>query len=354
MVVKKLLITSLMMMISAFVSAERIKDISQIEGIRSMPLVGYGLVVGLPGTGDGNVKHTQSSLRKMLTTMGVKVDKNEAIKSKNVASVMVSANLPPFSRIGKKMDLIVTSIGDAKSIKDGTLLMTTLKGVDGSVYAIAKGQVVVSGLSTNAQDNSFLSKNRSASGVVTGGGVVERPWEVELSEDGFIRLVLRNPDFTTAQNVSDVINETFGEGSSYAENSLSISIKAPKNNKQITSFVSIVENLDVSPAEASAKVVVNSHTGTVVISKNVYISEALITHGNLIVDIKAEGLPGLEEGQVAQDNAAKGRAFKFKSGVSLNDLVKNINELGVGPSDLIAILQSLRSIGSLRAELIII
>lgn len=353
MVIMRLLISSILIM-SSFVYAERIKDVTNIEGMRNMPLVGYGLVVGLPGTGDGNVKHTQSSLRKMLTTMGVKVDKDEQIKSKNVASVMVSASIPPFSRIGKKVDVTITSIGDAKSIKDGTLLMTTLKGVDGNVYGIAQGQVMVSGLSTNAQDNSFLSKNRSASGIITGGGVVERPWEVELSENGFLRLVLHTPDFTSAQNISDVVNASIGEGSSYAENSLSVSVKAPKDPRQITSFVSIIENLNVAPAEESAKVVVNSHTGTVVINKNVYISEALITHGNLVVDIRAEGLPGLEEGQVAQDDVDQVRAFKFQSGVSLNSLVKNINDLGVGPSDLIAILQSLKSIGSLRAELIII
>ena len=350
----KKIILLMVMVFSVATNAERLKDITTIEGVRAMPLIGYGLVVGLPGTGDGNVKHTQSSLRKMLTTMGVKINIKDQVKSKNVASVMVSGFIPPFSRVGKKIDVTVTSIGDAKSIKDGTLLMTTLKGADGETYALSQGQVMVSGLSANGSDNSFISKNRSASGIISSGAVIERPLLVDLGVDGSLRLILNDPDFTTAENISTVINNSFGEGMSHAENSMSVNVKSTKDPKQIASFISILENIIVSPAEESAKIIVNSHTGTVVVSKNVIIKEAMITHGSLVVEIKDEEQQGIKEGEVAQDEQRKGRAFKFSSGISINSLVKSINKLGIGPSDLIAILQSLKNIGALKAELIII
>lgn len=344
----------LIVLFSATATADRIKDISVIEGVRDMPVVGYGLVVGLNGTGDGNINHTQSSLRKMLTTMGVKVDAGEVIKSKNVASVMVSGKIPPFSRIGHKFDLTVTSIGDSKSIKDGTLLMTTLKGADGSVFALAGGQILVSGLSGNQSDNSYLSKNRSASGIVSGGGVVEKHWDMPITNNGRIRFLLKKPDFTTSNNMSQVINANFGEGVAMNEDSMSISVKSPKDKHSIAGFISMIENLEVKPAVISARVVVNSHTGTVVISSMVKVSEVVVSHGSLIVEVKAGDQKGVRDGEVIDEDLVDGRVFNFSSGIDLKDLVDSINKLGIGPSDLVAILQSLREAGAMQADLIVI
>jgi len=351
--VKTLLISFLITM-SSIVSADRIKDIAVIEGVRDMPVVGYGLVVGLSGTGDGNINHTQASLRKMLTTMGVKVDAGDKIKSKNVASVMVSGRIPPFARIGHKFDLTVTSIGDAKSIKDGTLLMTTLKGATGDMYAIAGGQILVSGLAGNQNDNSFLSKDRSVSGIINGGGTVEKNWKINIANDGRIRFLLKKPDFTTSSNMAKVIDANFGEGISINEDSMSVSVKAPAKKSSIAGFISMLENLDVATAITSARVVVNSHTGTVVISSTVRVSDVVVSHGSLIVEVKSGAKKGLQEGEVVEAALKDGRVFEFSSGIDLKELVDNINKLGIGPSDLVAILQSLREAGAMHADLIVI
>lgn len=354
MVLVKNILGALVFLLSFGALADRIKDIAVIEGVRDMPVVGYGLVVGLNGTGDGNINHTQSALRKMLDTMGVKVDAGSAIKSKNVASVMVSGKIPPFARIGHKFDLTITSIGDSKSIKDGTLLMTTLKGADGNVFALAGGQILVSGLAANQSDTSYLSKNRAASGVISGGGTVEKNWDLKIGSNGRIRFLLKKPDFTTASNMKKVIDANFGEGISMNEDSMSVSVKSPSKKESVAGFVSMVENLEVNPAINSAKVVVNSHTGTVVISSKVLVSEVVVSHGSLVVEVSAGEAKGVEEGQVIEEEIKDGRTFTFGSGVNLKDLIDNINKLGIGPSDLVAILQSLREAGAMHADLIVI
>lgn len=343
------------LLLSGYASADRIKDISTIEGIRSMPVIGYGLIVGLSGTGDSNINHTEESMRKMLTTMGVKTNIGDKIKTKNVASVMVSGNIPSFSRIGNRFDLSVTSIGNAKSIKDGTLLLTSLKGADGKIYGLGRGSVLVSGLSFNEEDNSYLSKNRSTSGVVNGGGSVERKWGNLDIESNKIIFLLKKPDFTTARNMAKIINSNFGEGIALIENSTGVSVKAPKNKNDLSVFISMIENLDITPAIGVAKVVVNSHTGTVVISSTVRIRNAVVSHGSLVVEIKdnVDG-KGLEEGAAVEEKTTNGRAFQFSSGITLNTLVTNINRLGIGPSDLVAILQSLKEVGAMQADLIIL
>lgn len=335
-------------------NAERIKDVTNIEGVREMPLVGYGLVVGLNGTGDGNINHTQASLRRMLDTMGIKVAIGEQIKSKNVASVMVSAKLPPFARVGHKLDLVITSIGDAKSIKDGTLLMTSLTGLDGGKYAVASGSIMTGGLADNQRDGSFLSKDRFGSGVINNGGTVEKKWSLSIGGDGVVRLLLKKPDFTTSQNIARQINKTFGEGVAESEDSMSVSFRVGKDRRMVSSMVSMVENLDIQTAESSAKVVVNSHTGTVVISNNVMVKEVVVTHGNLTVEVVADDNKKLRDGENRDEELKQTRAFRFSSGVSLKELVNNINKLGIGPSDLVAILQSLREAGAMQADLIII
>jgi flagellar P-ring protein precursor FlgI len=353
--VKRILISVLTILMSNVVNAERIKDISNLEGVRGMPLVGYGLVVGLNGTGDGNINHTQASLRRMLDTMGIKVGIGEKIRSKNVASVMVSSKLPAFARIGHKLDLAVTSIGDAKSIKDGVLLMTTLKGIDGEKYAIAAGSVISSGLSDNKNDRSFLSKNRVGTGVINNGGTVEKKWDLEIGGEGVVRILLKRPDFSTSQNIANAINKVFGEGVAVSEDSLSVRYRVGSDRSMVASMVAMVENIDVVTAQASAKVVVNSHTGTVVISSNVFVKEVVVTHGNLTVEVLADDGKKLVEGEILDlGKKEKTRAFTFSSGVSLKELVNNINKLGIGPSDLVAILQSLREAGAMQADLIII
>jgi len=342
--------------LSSNVFADRIKDITTIEGVRDMSVIGYGLIVGLPGTGDGNVSHTQASLKKMLSTMGVKINQKDKIKSKNVASVMVSGNILPFSRIGQKFDLTITSIGDAKSLKNGSLLLTTLKGADGSTYALGKGRLLASGLSANGNDLSNLSKNRVASGMILGGGTVEKFWTPSFGTDGHIRFLLKNPDFTTSNNIADVINLRLMPGIAFSENSASVVVRAPKNKEGMSPFISSLENIDVTPAEPVAKVIVNSNTGTVVISRMVTVSEALVTHGSLTVEILAprdydvEPQPGQDPDLIKRDS----RLFKFSSGVNLKSLINNINKLGIGPSDIVAILQSLKAAGAMSADLIIL
>jgi flagellar P-ring protein precursor FlgI len=352
--VVKFIFTLLALSLSGQSYSDRIKDLAIIEGVRDMPVIGYGLVVGLPGTGDGNISHTQTSMKKMLDTMGIKTNLGEKIKSKNVASVMISGSIAPFSRIGQRFDLVVTSIGDAKSIKDGTLLLSTLKGADGSVYAIASGQILAGGLAGNEVDNSFLSKNKIASGMVLGGGSVEKKWMIPLGGEGYTRYLVKTPDFTTSKIIADEINRQLGEGTAISENSTSIRIKSPKDPSQISPYISLLENITVTPASVAAKIIINSNTGTVVATENIIISEALVSHGSLVVQITKEGLGGVAEGQAIGDEEEDGRAFKFSSGIGINELISNINRIGIGPSDLVAILQSLKRAGALHADLIIL
>jgi flagellar P-ring protein precursor FlgI len=350
------------------VQAERIKDLAVIQGVRNNQLLGYGLVVGLDGSGDkvSSSPFTQQSLRSMLTQLGIVVPPEIKLNPKNVAAVTVQAVLPPFSKPGQQIDVTVSSIGDAKSLRGGSLLMTPLKGIDGQVYAIAQGNLVVGGLAAEGADGSKVTINIPSSGRVPNGATVERSVATPFGQDAMLTLNLKEGDFTTVQRVTEAINKAIGAGTAYAVDATSVKVNAPQNVGQRVGFVSMVENLQVDPAEAVARVIVNSRTGTVVINSTVRVSPAAVSHGNLVVTIS-------ENTEVSQPNPlARGRTvttaqsdvsvqapgdrrmFLFKPGVTLDTVVRAVNQVGAGPSDLVAILEALKQAGALKADLVVI
>ncbi len=357
----------LTMLLTAPVQAERIKDLATIQGVRNNQLLGYGLVVGLDGSGDkvSSSPFTQQSLRSMLTQLGIVVPPNVNLNPKNVAAVTVHADLPPFSKPGQQIDVTVSSIGDAKSLRGGSLLMTPLKGIDGQVYAVAQGNLVVGGLSSEGADGSKVTINIPSSGRVPGGATVERSVPTPFGQDAMLTLNLKQSDFTTVQRVTEAINKTIGAGTAMAVDATSVKVNAPKNPGQRVGFVSMIENLQVDPADAIARVIVNSRTGTVVINSTVRVSPAAVSHGSLTVTIS-------ENPQVSQPNPlANGqtvvtpqsdvavseggsRMFVFDPGVTLDTVVRAVNQVGAGPSDLVAILEALKQAGALHADLVVI
>lgn len=353
--------------------ADRLKDLASVAGVRSNPLVGYGVVVGLSGTGDGNSGLTLQSLESMISRLGLSVDAAD-LNAKNAAAVMVTAELAPFLKTGQTLDVTVSTVGQAKSLKGGTLLMTPLMGADGEVYAIAQGNLVVGGLGVAGGDGSSLTVNIPTVGRVPGGGTVERMVETPFLETEYLILNLHRGDFSTAALVAEEINKTFGGGVALPLDGTSIRVRAPSDPGQRVSFMGLLENVDVTPDAPAAKVVINSRTGTVVIGGNVRVSPAAVTHGSLTVQVTEDqnvsqgatvvagnGATVVAPGEpvvtpdtqiTAQQDPA--RAFIFDPGVSLSSLVDAINAVGASPSDLVAILEALREAGALRAELVVI
>jgi flagellar P-ring protein precursor FlgI len=345
--------------------AERIKDLASLAGVRNNQLMGYGLVVGLTGTGDKN-QFTSQSLRNMLQQMGVTLPPGGNLRSKNIAAVSVHAELPAFAKPGQAIDVTVSSIGDAKSLRGGSLLMTPLKGADGQVYAIAQGNLVVGGLSAEGRDGSKITVNVPSAGRIPNGATVERMVPTGYAQSNALMLNLHQADFTTANHLAEEINKTFGAGTAQALDAASIQITAPRGDPgQRVSFTAMVENLEISPGEAAAKIIVNSRTGTVVISSRVRVQPAAVTHGNLSVTISEQAnvsqpnpLAGGNTAVTPQSNVGikeeASRMFVFKPGVTLDEIVQAVNKVGAAPSDLVAILEALKSAGALRAELIVI
>jgi flagellar P-ring protein precursor FlgI len=347
--------------------AERIKDIASIAGVRTNQLLGYGLVVGLDGTGDktSSAPFTEQSLRSMLNQLGVVIPPGTQIKPKNVAAVTIHAELPPFAKPGQKIDITASSIGDAKSLRGGTLLMSPLKGADGKVYAIAQGNLVVGGLSASGADGSSVTVNIPSVGRIPNGATIERSVSTPFAQGNYLTLNLHSGDFTTAQRVVESINDTMGPGAAQAVDATSIRVSSPLNPSQRVSFVSLIENLEVKPGEAPARIIVNSRTGTVVISNQVRVTPAAVSHGSLTVTIS-------ERAQVSQPEPLSAgtttvvpqsdvevseggsRMFLFSPGVSLDEVVRAVNQVGAGPSDLVAILEALKQAGALKAELVVI
>ncbi len=347
--------------------AERIKDLTTIAGVRSNQLVGYGLVVGLDGTGDqtSQAPFTGQSLKSMLTQFGVILPPNVNPQLKNVAAVSIHTDLPPFAKPGQTIDITVSSIGNAKSLRGGTLLMSPLKGADGQVYAIAQGNLVVSGFGVGAVDGSKVTVNVPSAGRIPNGATVERSVATPFHEGGPVTLNLRSPDFTTAQRVAEAINGRLGSGIAEALDGISVRIAAPPDPLRRVSFIASLENITVEPGEGAARVVINSRTGTVVIGRHVRILPAAVSHGNITVTITAKPIvsqpqpfslgetvvvPSAEI-KVTEDNK---RMFVFQPGVSLDDIVRAVNQVGAAPGDLVAILSALKEAGALRAELVVI
>jgi len=362
-----LVLLALLCIFSGIAQAERIKDLASIAGVRSNQLLGYGLVVGLDGSGDkvNSSPFTEQSLKTMLTNLGIVVPPGTSIKPKNVAAVTVHADLPAFAKPGQKIDITVSSIGDAKSLRGGSLLMTPLKGANGKIYAMAQGNLVVGGLSATGADGSSITINIPSVGRIPGGASVERSVPSPFANGNAFTLNLHQADFTTARRLSESINHTIGPGTSHPIDAASIVVSAPLDASQRVSFVSMIENLEVRPDEAAARIIVNSRTGTVVISSQVRVSPAAVSHGSMTVTIS-------ESPEVSQPDPFSGgattavpssnieieqageRMFVFDPGVTLDEVVRAVNGVGAGPSDLVAILEALKQAGALRAELVII
>ena len=390
--IPKLLLGSALMLstmvMPAVSKADRIKDLTTLAGARSNQLVGYGLVVGLAGTGDRDkISFTAQSLKATLERLGVEVDgpisnydlfsqgvanlAYDKTKLDNVASVLVTATLPPFAKPGQQIDVNVATAGLATSLMGGSLILTELRGSDGQIYALAQGQLTVSGVDVNAAGSS-IKIGVPTSGRIPGGAIVEREVETPFQTSDYLVFNTQQTDFTTVAAITDAINENFGAGTAMAMDGRSIAVAAPDNMSARVSFLSLVENLDVVPGEPRAKVVVNSRTGTVVISRGVRVTAAAVTQGSLSVTISATNEVVQPNAQVVAGQAGVGGVpadvanaeiqvtedlrpmFLFQPGIDLREIVDAVNGVGASPSSLIAILEALKSAGSLRAELVVI
>lgn len=367
-VIKLCLLVLFSLVCSPQATAERIKDMAQIQGVRTNQLVGYGLVVGLDGSGDqtSQAPFTIQSLNNMLAQLGVTVPAGVTPQLKNVAAVAVHAVLPAFVKPGQTIDITVNSIANAKSLRGGSLLVTPLHGLDGQIYAIAQGNLIVSGFGVEGTDGSKLTVNVPSSGRIPNGATVERAVPSQIAQGDSVTFNLNDPDFTTATRLVASVNKGMGDGIASVMDGGSIRVRAPIDITQRVAFLSTVENLEVEPGSAAAKVIINSRTGTVVISSHVIVTPAAVSHGSLSVTIKEEQtvsqpnpLSKLGQTVVLNNSTIKvdqgsNRMFLFKPGVELDQIVRAVNDVGAAPGDLVAILEALREAGALQAELVVI
>ena len=356
------LLTLSMLMSTA--NAERIKDITTIAGVRTNPLIGYGLVVGLDGTGDIAPFPTQT-FKNMMADFGITIPNGMDPKLKNVAAVAITAEMPAFSKPGQHLDITVSSLGNAKSLRGGSLLFAPLKGADGQVYAIAQGNLVVGGFGVQGNDGSKITVNVPSVGRIPNGATVERAIPNAFGHGDSLVLNLDLPNFTTARHIIDTLNDLLGPGTAEALDATSIRISAPRDLSQRVSFLSVIENMEVAMGDARAKVIINSRTGTIVMGKHVRIEQVAVTHGSLTVVVQ-ENLEVVQPNALADGETAvvpktnitaeeeNNRMFKFGPGVSLDEIVKAVNEVGAAPGDLMAILEALKQAGALKAELVVI
>jgi flagellar P-ring protein precursor FlgI len=363
----KVTVSFLLIMLSLQAHADRLKDLASVQGVRSNQLVGYGLVVGLDGTGDqtSQTPFTIQTFKNMMAQFGIAIPSNINPQLKNVAAVSIHAELPAFSKVGQTIDVTISSLGNAKSLRGGSLLMTPLRGADGQVYALSQGNLVVGGFGAEGSDGSSIKVNIPSVGRIPNGASIERELPSSFANGDSLTFNLHQADFTTAKRVTDSINRLLGSATAQAVDATSIRVSAPQDASQRVTFLSVLENLDIAPAEAAAKIIINSRTGTIVIGQNVRVSPAAVTHGSLTVTIS-------EDAAVSQPNAlAAGetvvvpdsnisieqedsRMFVFKPGVSLDEIVRAVNQVGAAPGDLMAILEALKQSGALRAEIVVI
>ena len=369
---------------SPILSAERIKDLVDVAGVRSNQLIGYGLVAGLQGTGDGqDLRITGQSLQSLLSGLGVSVDGpvsefdlgdslvslatqnvQQPIQTDNLAAVLVTAEVPPFAKPGQKLDVNLSTVGTAESLRGGNLVLTELRGIDGEVYALAQGALTVTGISVDAAGSS-VEIGVPTSGRIPNGAILERLIPSAFQQSSQIVLNVRNSDFSTATAITNTINETFGAGTARSVDGVSIAVTAPEDSSQKVAFLSEIEQLDVEPGAPVARIVINSRTGTAVINSSVRVGPAAVSHGTLMVRVTAlnevsqpnqfgagqtTGVTNADI-QVSEDDS---NMFVFEPGVELQDIVDAMNQVGASPSALIAILDALKKAGSLNAELVII
>lgn len=347
--------------------AERLKDLASIQGVRQNQLVGYGLVVGLDGSGDQTTQtpFTVQSVISMLQQMGVNLPAANRMQLKNVAAVMVTASLPPFAQPGQQLDVTVSSMGNAKSLRGGTLLMTPLKGANGQVYALAQGNLLVGGAGAS-QGGASVQVNQLNGGIIPDGAIVERGVPTTYVQDGVVRLELNSSDFAVAQNVVTALNRKFGGQTATAITGRTIELRAPMDPKSQLAFLSQVENLQVSLPPARARVVINARTGSVVMNRTVMIDEAAIAYGNLSVTISPQqqvsqpttpfggGETVVTNNTQIEMRSDNGSLQRVNTSANLADVVRALNALGATPQDLLSILQNLKSAGALRADLDVI
>lgn len=363
----RLIILLALILLAFTASAERIKDITTIAGVRSNPLVGYGLVVGLDGTGDqtNQAPFTTESFLNMIKQFGIAIPEGARLQLKNVAAVAVHTELPAFAKPGQQLDITVSSIGNAKSLRGGTLLMTPLKGADGNVYALAQGNLVVGGLGVQGADGSKLTINVPSVGRIPNGASVERAIPNRFASGQPIIFNLHQADFTTAKRMADSINDLLGPGVARATDAMSVEVNGPKDPSQRVDFISLLENVDVKPGEAAARVVINSRTGTIVVGNYVRVAPVAVTHGSLTVtvseDVQVSQPEALGEGATVVLPSSNVSAeqqinpmFRFSPGPTLDELVRAVNDVGAAPGDLMAILEALKQAGALKAELVVI
>ena len=362
--IKLILFLACMGIATSTVAQQRIKDLAAVQGVRANQLVGYGLVVGLPGTGEQS-PFTEQSFRTMLNNFGISLDPNTKPKIKNVAAVAVHAELPAFAKPGQTLDITVSSVGEASSLRGGTLLRTFLKGLDGKIYATAQGSLVVSGFGAEGADGSRIVANTPTVGRIPNGALVEQEVPSGLMQNDYITFNLNRPDFTTAKRLEQTINDLVGPDSAQAIDAASVRVLAPRDASQRVAYLSTLENLEFKPADTAAKIIVNSRTGTIVIGKNVKLQPAAITHGGLTVTIAeqqnvsqpnalSDGETTVTNQSIIDVNEDDSRAFVFNPGVNLDDLVRAINEVGAAPGDLMAILEALKEAGAINGQLVII
>jgi flagellar P-ring protein precursor FlgI len=364
---RRIISVILLVCFSGLSVAERLKDIANIAGVRENPLIGYGLVVGLDGTGDQTTQtpFTTQSFRSMLQRLGIAVPEGQSFQLKNVAAVSIHATLPPFAKPGHAIDVTVSSIGNSKSLRGGSLLLSPLKGADGNVYAIAQGELVVGGFGAEGRDGSQVTVNIPSAGRIPNGAIVERTIADGFSEGAHLTFNLKRADFTTARRVAESINELLGPDVARAADAGSINVTAPRDADQRVSFMSLLENVEVQPGEAPARIIINSRTGTIVVGEHVRVRPGAVTHGSLTVTIT-------NTAQVSQPNElAAGRTvvipqsdvsvtqetnrmFALEATTTLDELVRAVNQVGAAPGDLMAILEALKQAGALQADLIVI
>ena len=343
----------------------RIKDIVEFEGVRDNMLVGYGLAVGLNGTGDtlNNSPFTKQSIIGMLERLGVNI-RDESMTTKNIAAVMVTATLPPFTNQGARIDVSISTLGDAKSLQGGTLLVTPLLGADGQVYAVAQGSISISGFTASGGSGTSVTQNIPTAGRISGGGIVEREVEFKLAGMNQTRLALRNPDFTTAERIAAAINKRMSANVAAAENPASVTVNLPQGYKgNMVSLLTDIEQLRIQPDEV-ARIVIDERSGVIVMGSNVHISTVALAQGNLTIRIsetpqvsqpQAFAQQGetvvVPRSEVTVEDGTDRKVAVLQSSVSLQDLVASLNALGVGPRDIITILQSIKAAGALQAEI---
>jgi flagellar P-ring protein FlgI len=345
--------------------AQRVKDLGGFQGIRTNQLTGYGVVVGLPGTGDDNLEYTVQSMKGVTSRFGLQLPAGVSPGLKNAAVVMITAELPAFAKPGQKLDITVSSMGKAKSLRGGTLIMTPLQGADGQIYAMAQGNLAVGGLGAEGKDGSSVVVNIPSSGRIPEGATVERAVDTGFASTPYLTYNLARADFTTAQRVAEMINGRLGPGRARAIDAVSVAVMAPQGADIRAQLMSEIENLEVEAAEAPARVIVNARTGTVVINSAVRVSPAAVTHGKMTVRIEesqrisqpapfSKGETAVEQKSALGVDEEKRPMFLLEPGPKLADVVKAVNAIGASPADLVAILEALKEAGALKAELIIL